>query len=438
MADEKLTARENTSDAQNVSVLEIRRYRDDFLRLRALLVESGARRLVLVVATLSVLVATIFSGWGLDAVLDRFRDLLMSEVQLTERLISSMTVQRGDTAGQPDIVAIRDQLIDQLSKWHLNDESVQDPVQMMLAHRVGDRIELLNPLAASGVIPQPIMLDDEAAKPFRAALSGYRGVVYARDVEGTQTLAAYAPIEALDLVVVSQVDLFEIITPIAFLFFENLIIVVFVALAALWLSNRVNRPIFAHVQTYADEMELLSEKLSQSNDELERFAYLASHDLRVPLRGISHLTKWIEEDVGDQISEDGKRYIKLLSTRTERMEAMLSGLLEYSRLGRDDLPTEDVNIQELIEEISHFIVVPGGFAVRSQYSVDVINTIRAPLELVLRNLVGNAIMHHDQTEGEVVVSCKRHGDGYMFEVRDDEPGIEARFHERVFRMFETL
>lgn len=186
------------------------------------------------------------------------------------------------------------------------------------------------------------------------------------------------------------------------------------------------------------ELKQKSAELERSNQELENFAYIASHDLKAPLRGISNLSKWIREDLGDSVDEETQENLELMHSRVERLENLLDGILQYSRVGRGDHKTESVNTDKLAHEIVEYLSPPDGCTVEISDGMPVMETELVPFEQVLRNLIGNAIKHRDRDNLRVTVKGKDEGDYCTFEVRDDGPGIPEQFHERVFMMFQTL
>jgi signal transduction histidine kinase len=179
-------------------------------------------------------------------------------------------------------------------------------------------------------------------------------------------------------------------------------------------------------------------ELRRSNQELDSFAYAASHDLKAPLRGIRNLTEWIAEDVKDKASADTTENLVLLRSRVDRLDMLLDSLLQHSRVGRVGAAPEDIDIDQLIHEIADYIAARNGFSVTYGGEIPVIHTSKAPLEQVLRNLIGNAIKHHDGDAGTVVVTTRDLGNEIEFRVEDDGAGIPTQFHERIFQMFQTL
>jgi len=193
-----------------------------------------------------------------------------------------------------------------------------------------------------------------------------------------------------------------------------------------------------HLQEIRKERELTMAELQRSNAELDSFAYVASHDLKAPLRGIRNLTEWISEDLGESASEDTRENLDLLSNRVDRLDSLLESLLEYSRVGRGNGSIEQVETEKLIEEIIQYISPREGFSIEVDGEMPVLMTYKAPLEKVIRNLINNALKHHDGNTGKVTVSSTDLGNFVEFSVTDDGPGIPVQFQEKIFQMFQTL
>ncbi len=178
--------------------------------------------------------------------------------------------------------------------------------------------------------------------------------------------------------------------------------------------------------------------LERSNADLADFAYVASHDLKAPLRAISHLVQWISEDITATASSETHKNLKLLDGRVTRLQRLLDGLLAYSRAGRAESMVEEVELAQLVEEIVASLAPPPGFVIRCECEIPSVSVHRTSIRVVLENLIGNALKHHDRLVGRIIVAMRR-ADGVLeFRVSDDGPGIPERFHNRIFQIFETL
>ncbi|GFE68505.1 PAS domain S-box protein [Chroococcus sp. FPU101] len=178
--------------------------------------------------------------------------------------------------------------------------------------------------------------------------------------------------------------------------------------------------------------------LAERNQELNNFTYIVSHDLKAPLRAISNLSQWIEDDLQEQLDENNQRQMQLLRNRVERMEAMIDGLLVYSRVGRTEVETQSVKVRELLDEIFDSLVIPPTFSIKIESELPTIVTKRLLLSQVFANLISNAIKHHPRLDGQLEISATEKGQFYEFAVSDDGNGIAPENHEKIFGIFQTL
>lgn len=178
--------------------------------------------------------------------------------------------------------------------------------------------------------------------------------------------------------------------------------------------------------------------LEQRNQELDQFAYVTSHDLKAPLRAIANLATWIEEDLGAGLPAENREQFELLKGRVQRMEGLIDGLLEYSRIGRTHQSHERIDIAELLAEIIDSISPLGRFSVEVAPDMPVLEATKIPLVQLFSNLITNAIKHHDRPDGTVWISVRELDQAYEFSVADDGPGIDPAYHEKIFTIFQTL
>ncbi|MCB0211392.1 MAG: PAS domain-containing protein, partial [Anaerolineae bacterium] len=181
-----------------------------------------------------------------------------------------------------------------------------------------------------------------------------------------------------------------------------------------------------------------TEELTRIINDLDQFAYVASHDLKTPLRAIDNLAAWITEDAADRLPEASKEHLEKMRDRVHRMEALLNDLLAYSRAGRSKEEIEDIDTGELVTDIVSMLALPKQFTVDIQADMPHLRTNRPLLEMVLRNLIDNAIKHHDQPNGRIMISAQQTDKDIEFVITDDGPGIDPAFHQRIFQIFQTL
>ncbi|MDX2505285.1 MAG: CHASE domain-containing protein [Gammaproteobacteria bacterium] len=171
---------------------------------------------------------------------------------------------------------------------------------------------------------------------------------------------------------------------------------------------------------------------------LEQFAYVTSHDLKAPLRAVSNLAQWIEEDLTDKLDDASREQIALLRDRVRRMHDLIEGLLEYSRVGKTGDSENNVDTRELVEEIIDSLSPPGGFTIKIKGEMPTLYVDRLQLGQVFSNLISNSLKHHGGDGGKIRVRSKNYGDVYQFTVCDDGQGIAPEYHDKVFMMFQVL
>lgn len=176
-------------------------------------------------------------------------------------------------------------------------------------------------------------------------------------------------------------------------------------------------------------------ELEHRNAELNKFAYVVSHDLKAPIRGIHNVITWIEEDLQAELSPEMKKYLAIIPQRTRRMEALINGLLDYARINQKTAP-ELVDTQALVHEIADSLV-PRSFQLHVDQLPE-LYTERLKLEQVFANLISNAVKYIPHAEGEIRITCRELPLAYEFSVSDNGIGIDPAYHSKIFEIFQTL
>ena len=183
---------------------------------------------------------------------------------------------------------------------------------------------------------------------------------------------------------------------------------------------------------------LTQARLKRSNEELDQFAYVASHDLKAPLRGIANLATWLEEDLGSAVSGPAHEHMALLQGRVRRMEALIDGVLQYSRAGRERAPAQQVDVAALLADVVDLLAPPPSATIQVADGMPTLLAERIPLQQVFLNLIGNAIKHAERADVRVEVGVQFVDGVTEFSVADNGPGIAQEYHDRVFGIFQTL
>ncbi|HNS22578.1 MAG TPA: ATP-binding protein [Sedimentisphaerales bacterium] len=182
----------------------------------------------------------------------------------------------------------------------------------------------------------------------------------------------------------------------------------------------------------------LLQKVAEINEELTHFAYVVSHDLKAPLRGIKLITEWLCVDYADKLGDDAKEQLDLLQSRVARMHDLIEGVLQYSRVGRIKEEIRPVDLNQLIPGIIDGIVPPEHVRITVAPDLPVVECERTRIMQVFQNLLTNAVKFMDKPAGDVRVACVRDGDFWRFSVSDNGPGIEEKYFDQIFRLFQTL
>ena len=190
----------------------------------------------------------------------------------------------------------------------------------------------------------------------------------------------------------------------------------------------------------AAERAILVDKLLRSNQNLEQFAYATAHDLRSPLRSIDVLAGWIEEDAADTLLPQSIEHLQKLRGQARRMEKLLQDILSYARIDHEDETTADdaIAASVLVRDVVSLVDPPEGFVVTVDERFNGISVPRMPLQQIFHNLIHNAVKHHSGGSGRIDIGVRDIGDRFAFTVADDGPGIDPKYHQKIFEMFQTL
>ena len=185
------------------------------------------------------------------------------------------------------------------------------------------------------------------------------------------------------------------------------------------------------------QTQLLKE-LESANRELKEFAYVASHDLKAPLRGIKTLAGWLSADYADKLGEQGREQMDLLLRRVERMHNLIEGILQYSRVGRVKENRVVMNLNKVVAEVLDTLSPPANITITVENELPSIESEPTRIAQVFQNLISNAIKYMDKPRGQIKISSIEENGCWKFGVSDNGPGIEEKHFEKIFQIFQTL
>ena len=189
-----------------------------------------------------------------------------------------------------------------------------------------------------------------------------------------------------------------------------------------------------------DSLKKTYKELEIANGELNDFAYIVSHDLKAPLRAIASLSSFLEADYSEKLDQAGKEQLSLLVTRTKRMHNLIDGILRYSRVTKTSEEKDEVNLNKLVMEIADSIIptVNKNIEVKIENKLPTIICEPTRIEQIFQNLISNAIKFMDKIKGEIRITCIGNNGFWEFSVKDNGPGIEEKYYEKIFQIFQTL
>lgn len=222
-----------------------------------------------------------------------------------------------------------------------------------------------------------------------------------------------------------------------------------------WLQTEVriarddrNRPAFIHgiamdvtaTKEAEQRVRRYATKLEQTNKELEKFAYVASHDLQEPLRSMLSYSQILTEDYSEKLDAEGLDHLQRISAAGRRMKELIQALLQFSKLGRDELPMTAVDFNEVVvQAVSNLDAT-----IREAGAVVTVDPLpsapahRSYIVALFQNLIGNALKFRSATPPRIHVSVSRADGWWEFSVRDNGIGIDSEYRERIFEVFQRL
>ncbi len=186
------------------------------------------------------------------------------------------------------------------------------------------------------------------------------------------------------------------------------------------------------------QKENLLKKLEKSNDELQEYAHIVSHDLKSPLRSINALINWIREDNKENLTPETAENLNMIDATLEKMERLIADVLEYSSVSADNSVSEKVDLNEVMMDIKTLLYIPEHIDLTIKKKLPVITADKIKIQQLFQNLISNAIRYCDKQPGIVEIDFKNGENEYTFLVRDNGIGIAEEYHEKIFKIFQSL
>ncbi len=187
-----------------------------------------------------------------------------------------------------------------------------------------------------------------------------------------------------------------------------------------------------------EEIRSKNNELIKTNKELDDFAYIVSHDLKAPLRGIGSVVDWLSEDYGEKLDDEGKKHLATLKQRARRLSTLIDGILRYSKIGREKDERRPTKFNTLISDVLSLIEIPEHIQVTVDKDFPIIPCNSTQIEQVFQNLLSNAIRYMDKKKGQINIHCHEEEKLWHFQFSDNGPGIAEEHFERIFKLFQTL
>ena len=209
------------------------------------------------------------------------------------------------------------------------------------------------------------------------------------------------------------------------------------------LKNNVIGSICVHVDITNQKIlefqkERLLKELENNNKGLREYAHIVSHDLKSPLRSISALAKWLQEDYKDVLNDSGQYNLHLMQEKVASMDKLIHGILAYSTANNTTLDKTEVDLNHLIASIGNTIFIPEHVQLRVPEQLPVILGDATKMQQLFQNIIVNAVMHIDKEKGLVEVLFSDLESHWSFTVKDNGVGIPKEYHEKIFQIFQSL
>ncbi len=206
----------------------------------------------------------------------------------------------------------------------------------------------------------------------------------------------------------------------------------FIRLVGQWAVVEMQR------QDAEERLQATLAEANEANDELQRFAYVVSHDLKAPLRAVRNLADWFSDETSCLLNEEAQAHLSAMRDRVDRMQHLIDAVLEYSRAGQANASVELTDLRAVIQDALLMVDLPDGAEVTLPESLPVLLLDRIRWQQVFQNLLTNAVKHCKISDLRIRITCEPINGDWRIGVADNGPGIAPEHHQRIFDMFSTL
>ncbi|MGB5646806.1 MAG: PAS domain S-box protein, partial [Muriicola sp.] len=186
------------------------------------------------------------------------------------------------------------------------------------------------------------------------------------------------------------------------------------------------------------QKELLLKELEGSNQGLQEYAHIVSHDLKSPLRSISALATWLHDDYKDILDETGIFNLQMMQEKVEGMDKLIDGILKYSSIKSETLEETAVDLNQVVNEIREIIFIPKHVNVIIMNPLPILQADATKMHQLFQNLISNAVINIDKAEGIVAIDVTEKKDHWEFYIKDNGTGIPKEYHEKIFKIFQSI
>ena len=189
------------------------------------------------------------------------------------------------------------------------------------------------------------------------------------------------------------------------------------------------------------ELKIFNDKLQQSNQDLKQFAFIASHDLKEPLRTIGSFAALVQNRYGDQLGDGGKEYIDFIINGVDRMSKLIRSLLTYSQINNTDLVFIDINVNTVVSSILKdlsLVIQEKKVQINIGKLPSQLSGVEFKINMLFANLITNAIKFNDSEIPTIDIDCVEVNDFYTFSIKDNGIGIDEKYQEKIFTLFNRL